>query len=57
MVNVSNVIHTCVWGAPNEHTAPTATSMVGLGIDSSIDVVGLLLGCKNFKTTYIKILI
>ena len=52
MLNLSNVIHTCVCSAPNEHVASTATSVVGLGTNASIGVEGLLLGCDNYKTTY-----
>ena len=52
MMNLSNVIHTCVYGAPNEHIVSTAASVVGLGIDASIGVEGLLLGHNNYKTTY-----
>jgi hypothetical protein len=55
MVNLSNVTHTCVWGAPNEHVASTVASVVGLGTDASIGVEGLLLGRNNCKTTYNKI--
>jgi hypothetical protein len=54
MVNLSNVTHTCVWGAPNEKVASTVASVVGLGTDASIDVEGLLLGRNNYKTTYNK---
>jgi hypothetical protein len=52
MLNLSNVIHTCVYGAPNEHVASTVASVVGLGTDASIGIEGLLLGHNNCKTTY-----
>jgi hypothetical protein len=52
MLNLSNVIHTCVYDAPNEHVSSIVASMVGLGIDASIGVEGLLLGHNNCKTKY-----
>ena len=52
MLNLSNVIHTCVYGAPNEHATSTVASVMGLGTDASIGVEGLLLGHNNYKTTY-----
>jgi hypothetical protein len=52
MLNLSNVIHTCVYGAPNEHVSSTVASVVGLGIDASIGIEGMLLGHNNWKTTY-----
>ena len=51
MVNLSYVIHPCVWGASNEQAASTTASVVGLGTDASIDVEGLLLGHNNYKKT------
>jgi nucleoside-specific outer membrane channel protein Tsx len=51
MVNLSYVTHTFMWGAPNKQVASTSTSVVGLGTDASIGVEGLLLGCKNYRTT------
>ena len=44
MMNLSNVIHTCVYNAPNENDVSIVVSMVGLGIDVSIGIEGLLLG-------------
>jgi hypothetical protein len=38
ILNLSNVIHTCVYGAPNEHATSIVTLVVGLGIDASIGV-------------------
>jgi hypothetical protein len=52
MVSLSNLTHTCVWGVPNEKVSSTTASVVGLGIDASIDVEGLFLRHNNFKTTY-----
>ena len=52
MLNLSNVIHTCVCSAPNEHLASTATSVMGLGTDASISVEGSMLGHTNCETTY-----
>jgi hypothetical protein len=52
MVNLSYVKCTLGWGSPSEHAPYTTASMVGLGIDSSIHVEGLLPGCKNYKPTY-----
>jgi hypothetical protein len=52
MLNLSNVIHTCVYGASNEHATSTTASMVGLGSDAYIGVEALLLGRNNCKTTY-----
>jgi hypothetical protein len=50
MVNLSYVTHTFMWGVANEQFVSTSTSMVGLGIDASIGVEGLLLGCKKCRT-------
>jgi hypothetical protein len=55
MVNLSNVTHTCVCGTPNENDSSTAASMVETDTDASIDVEGLLYGCRNYKTSYNKI--
>jgi hypothetical protein len=43
MLNLSNVMHTCVYGAPNEHVSSTTVSIVGLGTNASIGLEGLLL--------------
>jgi hypothetical protein len=56
MLNLSNVIHTYVYGAPNEHVASTATLVVGLCTNASICIEGLLLGCNNYKKNTIKYL-
>ena len=55
MVNLSNVIHTCVWGTPIEHDASNVASVVGLGTNASIGVEVILLQRNKCKTTYIKI--
>jgi hypothetical protein len=52
MLNLSNVIHIHVYGAPNEHVASTVALVVGLGTDGSIGIKGLLLGRNNYKKTY-----
>ena len=52
MLNLLNVIHMCVYAAPNEHVASIVALVVGLGIDASIGVEGLKLGRNNCKTTY-----
>jgi hypothetical protein len=43
MVNLSNVIHTSMWNAPNEQDTSTIGLVVGIGTDASIYVEDLVL--------------